>query len=79
MPMKNSQARFVFRLLAGPVAVLTWLAAFAFGFHAVANGEFKQLLGSMVVCLLASVFTLVALRGKAPYWLYVVFTRGERS
>jgi hypothetical protein len=77
MPMKNSQARFVFRILAAPVAVLTWLAAVAFGFYAVA-GDFKHLIGSLVVCLLASLFTLVAFRGEAPRWLYSMFTWGER-
>jgi hypothetical protein len=78
MPMKNSQARLVFRIVAAPVAVLTWVSAVALGFHALTSGDFKQLAGSLVVCLLASLFTLVAFRGEAPRWLYVVFMWGER-
>jgi arginine exporter protein ArgO len=76
--MRNSQARFVFRVLAAPVAALTWFGAVAVGFHAVASGDFKQLVGALVGCLLASLFTLVAFRGEAPRWLYAMFTWGER-
>jgi hypothetical protein len=76
--MRNDQARFGFRLLAGPVAVLSWLTALVFGFQAILSGNFKHVLGTLFVCLLALLFTLVAFKGRASRWLYFIFTWGHR-
>jgi len=78
MPMRSNQARFVFRILAGPVAALMWLAALLFGLQAIARGDFKQTVGCLVVCLLASLFTFAIFKGRAPRWLYFIFTWGQR-
>ena len=78
MPMRSSQARFVFRILAAPVAVLLWLEALLFALQAIARGDFKQTVVSLLVCLLALLFTVVVFKGQAPRWLYLIFTWGQR-
>jgi len=78
VPIRNDQARFFFRILAGPVAVLMWLAALLLGFQAIARRDVEQTVVSLVVCLLALLFTFVILKGRAPRWLYFILTWGER-
>src|SRR5437870_9677387 len=63
-PMKNNQARLLFRIPAAPVAVLACLAALVLGFQAIASGDFKRIAGVLLVCLLALLFTLVACATK---------------
>lgn len=76
--MRNNRARFSFRILAAPVALLPWLAALLVGFEALARGDFKHAVASGLVCLLALLFTFVAFRGHGPPWLYFIFTWGQR-
>jgi hypothetical protein len=76
--MRNNQARFLFRMLAAPVAALTWLEALLLLFRAMATGDVERIVGCLVVCLLALLFTFVAIRGDVPRWLYWVFTWGGR-
>jgi arginine exporter protein ArgO len=76
--LRNNQARFVFRILAVPVALLIWFVALVFGFQGLASGDFKQVAASFIGCLLAVMFTWAAFRGQAPRWLYLIFTWGGR-
>jgi hypothetical protein len=76
--MKNNQARLLFRILAAPVAGLAWLVALLLLFQAIAAGDFKRIVGGLLVCLLALLFTFVAVKGDVPRWLYFIFTWGER-